>query len=176
VVSFDLPGESRKGYYAFKIQIALKRFFRMIRFIFLLFGCFLLFCNSATSEAWFDETHVAIAMVAGYSKWFNAAGPDMIKKKMGNREGHNHFVNNPRRTVITPEMVLAQAEKYNKIDRQGHLYGAIIASVRDYIKEKEREVSMGITIWHSAPIMLLIYPSPSIISNIAFLIWPTIRR
>jgi len=37
------------------------------------------------SEAWFDETHVAIAKAAGYPKWFNAAGPDMIKEKMFNR-------------------------------------------------------------------------------------------
>ncbi len=110
----------------------------MKRLVILLFTCIFLFYGPIPSDAWFDETHVAIAKVAGYSKWFNAAGPDMIKKKMGNREGHNHFVNNPRRTVITPEMVLAQAEKYNKIDRHGHLYGAIIASVRDYIKEKER--------------------------------------
>ena len=63
----------------------------------------------------FDETHVAMAKAAGYSKWSNAAGPDMVKEKF-NREGHNHFVNNPRGTTITPEMVLAQVEKYNKID------------------------------------------------------------
>ena len=29
-------------------------------------------------------------------------------------------------------------EKYNKIDSHGHLYGAIISSVRDYLKEKQR--------------------------------------
>ena len=63
--------------------------------------------NPAPSESWFDESHVAVAKVAGYSKWFNAVGPDMIKEKMGDREGHNHYVNNPRGTVITPEMVLA---------------------------------------------------------------------
>jgi hypothetical protein len=33
-------------------------------------------------------------------------------------------------------MVLAQGEKYNKIDSHGHLYGAIIASVREYLKKK----------------------------------------
>ena len=57
---------------------------------------------------------------------------------MGDREGHNHYVNNPRGTVITSEMVLAQAEKYNQIDNHGHLYGAIIASVRDYLREKNK--------------------------------------
>ena len=39
---------------------------------------------------------------------------------------------------ITSEMVLAQVEKYNQIDNHGHLYGAIIASVRDYIREKKK--------------------------------------
>ena len=97
--------------------------------------CLLLFSFSP-SPAWFDETHVAIAKAAGYSKWFNAVGPDMIKEKMGNREGHNHFVNNFRGTEVTPEMVLGQAEKYNKLDHHGHLYGAIIASVRDYLKKR----------------------------------------
>jgi hypothetical protein len=61
----------------------------------------------------------------------------MIREKMWNREGHNHFVNNPRGSVVTPEMVIAQIEKYNKIDPRGHLYGAIIASLRDYIKQKK---------------------------------------
>jgi hypothetical protein len=58
-----------------------------------------------TSSAWFDETHLAIAKVAGYQKWFNAAGPDVAKMKMGDKEGHNHFVNNPKGTVVTPEMI-----------------------------------------------------------------------
>jgi len=99
---------------------------------------FILFVLFPTpSDAWCDETHVAIAKAAGYSKWFNAVGPDMIKEKMGDREGHNHFVNNFRGTEVTSEMVLSQAEKYNKLDRHGHLYGAIIASVRDYLKKRE---------------------------------------
>ena len=42
-------------------------------------------------------------------------------------------------TVITPEMVFQQIKKYNnKTDIRGHLYGAIIASVRDYLKEKQK--------------------------------------
>jgi hypothetical protein len=95
-----------------------------------------LFPNSA--NAWFDETHVAVAKAAGYSKWFNAVGPDMVKEKMGKREEHNHFVINSRGTVVTSEMVFGQVERYNKIDSGGHLYGAIIASVRDYLKIKGR--------------------------------------
>jgi hypothetical protein len=35
-------------------------------------------------------------------------------------------------------MILAQVERYNQKDLVGHLYGAIIASVRDYIEYKEK--------------------------------------
>jgi hypothetical protein len=94
--------------------------------------------STNTSHAWFDETHIAIAKAAGYRKWFNAAGADVAKQKLGHKEGHNHFVNNPRGTVIAPEKVLAQVEKYNQIDPSGHLYGAIIASVREYIEFKKK--------------------------------------
>jgi hypothetical protein len=90
------------------------------------------------SSAWFDETHLAIAKAAGYKKWFNATGADMAKLKAGKRESHNHYANNPPGTVITSEMIISQAKRYNQIDRQGHLYGAIIASVRDYIKDKKK--------------------------------------
>ena len=89
-------------------------------------------------NAWFDETHIAVAKVAGYSKWFNACGPDMIKLKMGEREAYNHYVNNPRGRMVTPEMVLGQVEKYDQIDQHGHLYGAVIASLRDYITDKKK--------------------------------------
>jgi len=90
-----------------------------------------------SSSAWHDETHIAIAKVAGYHKWFNATGADMAKLKAGDIERHNHYVNNSPDTVVTPEMVLAQSRKYNQIDKSGHLYGAIIASLRDYIKDKK---------------------------------------
>jgi hypothetical protein len=94
--------------------------------------------SPSPSSAWFDETHLAIAKVAGCEKWFNAAGPEVAKIKMGDKEGHNHFVNNPRGTVVTPEMVLAQVEHYKQKDPVGHLYGAIIASIRDYIDFKKK--------------------------------------
>jgi hypothetical protein len=57
---------------------------------------------------------------------------------MGDREGHKHYRNNPRGTAVTPEMVMAQVEKYDQIDENGHLYGGIIASVRDYIRERKK--------------------------------------
>ena len=92
----------------------------------------------STSSAWYDETHLTIAKVAGYEKWFNAAGPNVAKLKLGGKEGHNHFVNNPSGTVVTPEMVLGQVERYNQKDPTGHLYGAIVASIRDYIEAKKK--------------------------------------
>jgi hypothetical protein len=42
-------------------------------------------------------------------------------------------VSNPPGTTVTPEMVLKQASRYNDpSDEKGHLYGAIIASIREY--------------------------------------------
>jgi len=97
-----------------------------------------LVATSSVSLAWFDQTHLAVAKAAGYRKWYNAAGADIAKLKAGDREAHNHFVNNARGTVITPEMVLAQVERYNQPDPGGHLYGAIVASVRDYIAARKK--------------------------------------
>jgi hypothetical protein len=81
---------------------------------------------------------LTIAKVAGYAKWFNAAGPDVANLKLGDKEGHNHFVNNLRGTVVTAEMVLSQVERYYQKDPTGHLYGAIVASVRDYVEAKKK--------------------------------------
>jgi hypothetical protein len=100
-----------------------------------------------SSTAWFDETHMAVAKIAGYHKWYLAVGADMTKVKMGSREGNNHYVNNPKGTVITPEMILDQVSKYDKKDPGGHLYGAIVASIRNYIeltkKRKYGEYHLG---------------------------------
>lgn len=89
------------------------------------------------SFAWFDETHITIGKAAGYAKWFLAVGADMVKEKAPKIENHNHYVNNPEGTTITPETVLDQASRYDQHDHGGHLYGAIIASVRNYIKAKK---------------------------------------
>jgi hypothetical protein len=89
------------------------------------------------SSAWHDETHIAIAKRAGYYKWFNACGADMVKLKAGDIESHNHYsFTNPPGRMITPALVMGQVEKYNQVEEGGHLYGAIIASVRDYIRAK----------------------------------------
>lgn len=94
--------------------------------------------NTNQACAWHDETHVAIAKAAGYRKWFNATGADMIKVKAHRIEKSNHFVNNPRGTLVTVEMVLGQVDAYNRSDDpDGHLYGAIIAALRDYIAVKK---------------------------------------
>ena len=98
---------------------------------------FLLFSFPSLSFAWHDETHLAIAKAAGYQKWYNAAGADIAKVKAGDKEGHNHYSNNPPDVVVTPKMILDQVAKYNDpIDEKGHLYGAIIASFRDYRSAK----------------------------------------
>ena len=94
---------------------------------------FLALVIPALSWAWHDETHLAIAKVAGYQKWYNAAGADITKIKAGNVENKNHYVNNTLGTVVTSEMVLEQAGRYNDpTDETGHLYGAIIQSIREY--------------------------------------------
>ena len=58
------------------------------------------------SFGWYDETHLAIARAAGYKKWYNAAGADMIKLKLGKKEGLNHFVNMPPDTAVTEKIIL----------------------------------------------------------------------
>ena len=93
--------------------------------------------RSQNTSAWYDETHLAIAKASGYRKWYNATGADMAKIKAENIERHNHYANNPVGTVVTKRMVLSQVDKYNQIDEKGHLYGAIVASLRDYLENKQ---------------------------------------
>jgi len=100
---------------------------------------FLVISLTGDSYPWHDETHMAIAKAAGYKKWYNAAGADMIKTKALEIERPNHYVSNPRQTRVTPETVFRQIKNYNKkLDMTGHLYGAIIASIRDYLKQKHK--------------------------------------
>jgi len=103
-----------------------------------LLAIFFVISFADNSYPWQDETHLAIAKAAGYSKWYNATGADMAKLKAGRVEELNHFVSNPRETIVTSETVLQQVPKYNQAtDFKGHLYGAIIASVRDYLRKKQ---------------------------------------
>ncbi|MGD0488761.1 MAG: hypothetical protein ABSB94_16410 [Syntrophorhabdales bacterium] len=71
--------------------------------------------------------------MAGYQQWYNAAGADIAKVKAGGKEAHNHYSGNPPGTIITPKMILDQVKRYDDPgDETGHLYGAIIAFLRDY--------------------------------------------
>jgi hypothetical protein len=91
------------------------------------------------TRAWYDKTHMTVAKVAGLDSWYNAAGPDLVKIKAGNTESYNHWFNNDAEAEVTARMVLDQIERYNQsnilLDRDGHLYGAIIAALRDYEKD-----------------------------------------
>lgn len=89
--------------------------------------------GSGPALAWHDQTHLAVSQAAGYDRWYNSTGADVAKEKAHNVEGFNHYFDNSKRVEITPEMVLSQVERYNDPkDREGHLYGAIVASLQDY--------------------------------------------
>jgi hypothetical protein len=105
----------------------------MKRIFILLNICFLLITAvSESSWAWFDKTHIAVAKEAGCESWYNAAGADITVIKAGALERKNHYFDNNNQDV-TNKMVLDQADKYNNPnDEAGHLYGAIISSLRDY--------------------------------------------
>ncbi len=101
--------------------------------------CIFSLISPAGSSAWNDETHLAIARASDYSKWYNAAAADLAKLKAGSIESFNHFCNNPPGTVITVKKVIGQAEYYNDSKHaEGHLYGAIIASVRNYREMRKK--------------------------------------
>lgn len=87
---------------------------------------------------WHDKTHLAVSQAAGYEGWYNSAGPDVTKTKAGDTEGTNHWFNNNDKVYVTDTMVMEQAKRYNDpADDEGHLYGAIIHSLRDYKLGKE---------------------------------------
>jgi len=92
------------------------------------------------ASAWHDNTHLAVCRAAGFDKWQHCAGPDIAKIKAGNIEAYNHWFNNSAEVEITPQMVFDQIERYNKrsrlFDTEGHLPGAIIASLRAYEKDQ----------------------------------------
>lgn len=97
---------------------------------------FLLVFISGTAFGWHDKTHMAISQAAGYENWYNSAAPDVTKTKAGDIEANNHWYNNNAGVDVTVKMVQEQARRYNYPgDAEGHLYGAIIASLQDYIRE-----------------------------------------
>jgi len=110
----------------------MKRFY--LQSIVLFFILFVI-TNPGTVSAWHDETHLAVAKAAGYVKWYDAVGADITKTKAGSIEFYNHYFNNNKNIEVTPELVSSQIERYNNThDSEGHLYGAILASLREYEK------------------------------------------
>ncbi|MDD1750175.1 MAG: hypothetical protein LUO89_09910 [Methanothrix sp.] len=101
-------------------------------------ACFFLLLSVSSAFGWHDKTHMAISKAAEYDCWYNSAGADITKNKAGDKEATNHWFNNTDGIDVTDKMVLDQAAKYNDPnDAEGHLYGAIIASLRDYIKNRQ---------------------------------------
>jgi hypothetical protein len=93
--------------------------------------------TTGTSWAWHDKTHIAIAKAAGYTHRYNAAGADITKIKAGPLEEKNHFFDNDNNVEITPNTVVDQTNRYNDPnDLEGHLYGAIISSLRNFRSTK----------------------------------------
>jgi len=96
-----------------------------------------LFFYSTPSYPWHNQTHIAVAKTSGYEHWYNAIGADMAKIKAGDLEKYNHFFDNYENNIVTAKMILDQVKNYNNPnDEEGHLYGAIVASLRDYRQSK----------------------------------------
>lgn len=112
--------------------------------LFLIISSSAIFINLSMALAWFDETHLAVAKAAGDKKWYNAAGADIAKEKAGNIEQRNHYFNNNAGVEVTPKLVMDQISRYNQPDdEEGHLYGAIIASLREYaIRKRDNKYSL----------------------------------
>jgi hypothetical protein len=93
---------------------------------------FIFFISHGTSWAWNDVTHMAIAKAADYPRWYYGAAADVAKIKAGSIEEKNHYFGNDG-VEITAKIVFDQASRYNNPnDTDGHLYGAIISSLREY--------------------------------------------
>ncbi|NTV92199.1 MAG: hypothetical protein HGA72_02650 [Chlorobiaceae bacterium] len=93
--------------------------------------------SAGQAYGWHDKTHLAVAQAAGFERWYSAAAPDVAKSRDEFRavEEKNHYFNNNAEKRVTEAMVMEQVERFNKPDdNEGHLYGAIIGSVRDFKK------------------------------------------
>ena len=83
---------------------------------------FFLFLAVTGAQAWHDKTHLMVAKVAGRTSWYNAAGADIAKIKAGYAESYNHWYNNNAEAEVTPKMVLAQIDRYNKNSQIGRAH------------------------------------------------------
>ncbi len=117
------------------------------------------------SQAWYDNTHLAIAKAAGYPQWYNAAGPDIAKIKAGDKEDRNHYSNNPPDTVITPQMILDQVARYDdKAMKKGIFTGPLSPLSETTDPPRQRGNTLSII----SPIVfitLATYPCRSIIPS-----------
>ena len=121
------------------------------KIIYLLTSMFIL-CATSAAFGWHDKTHMAVSKAAGHEQWYNSAGPDVTKTKAGEKEGKKHYCGNHAITEgdkvheVTADIVLNQV-KFNLydncIDDEGHLYGAIVASLNKYIESKREEKKSG---------------------------------
>jgi hypothetical protein len=101
----------------------------------------ILFFKIGFAYGWADQTHLMISKAAGYSAWYNSAGADITKTKAGQKEEANHYSNMPIEKRVTAEAVIEQIERYDKYkDTNGHLWGAIIASIHHYKMELEKNL------------------------------------
>jgi hypothetical protein len=94
----------------------------------------LFFLISTPALAWHDATHMAVVEAAGlHNLAYLAVGADMAKEKSGGHEDGNHYSNNVKGVVVTPDMVLDQVRDYNcRCSGEGHLYGAIVAALNQF--------------------------------------------
>ena len=83
--------------------------------------------NKYTAYGWHDTPHIAVmeATNVSYSSCL-AIAPDILTTKLPS-EAANHY-SYIHCANITVENVLEQVKYYDKIDKCGHLYGAIVAS------------------------------------------------
>ena len=95
---------------------------------------------SSPALAWHDATHMAVIKAAGLDNYvYLAVGPDMAKEKSGGYEEGNHYRNNAKGVIVTANMALDQMRDYNcRCNDEGHLYGAIIAALDQYVERKSK--------------------------------------
>ncbi len=100
----------------------------------LIFTCLIL---AGRASGWLDYTHIAIGTAAQFEESYSLAAPDIAKLKAYSREGFNHYCDLLETETVTPELIKEQIPMYNNGsagEKRGHLYGAIVAAVRNYQK------------------------------------------
>ena len=122
------------------------RILRTTLIILALVGSVVSLCD--VSCAWHDQTHIAVAKAAGYDRWYNAAGADIAKERAGDKERYNHYCDLEDNDTVSVNLPIVQSYLTNNPrDKKGHLYGAIISSIREYRqptpKTKYKEYSLA---------------------------------